>query len=158
MHTSLQRRNDTVSLLHWLLVGMLLLVVGVALFPYGLVPFDRILSFSPDLMDSFYWLSNTWQAHVVGHSAIFMVMGTAVLLRFPSLLNRPKFYFGLMLVLGVLQEFFQIVGFKHRAIVFDDIFDVCVDLTGALLVFLLLSLVKKIAASSAVKKDYEVMS
>lgn len=54
-----------------------------------------------------------------------------------------------MLALGVLQEFFQIVGFKHRAIIFDDIFDVVVDLTGALVAFLLLRLVWKLAAERA---------
>lgn len=155
MQNSLQRQNDNVSLIRWMLAGVLLVVVGIALFPYGLVPFDRILSFSPDLMDSFYRLSNTWQAHVVGHAAIFMVMGTAVLLRFPVLLRRPKVYFGLMLVLGVLQEFFQIVGFKHRGLIFDDMFDVFVDLTGALIVFLVLRLIFKISAG---EKGNEVMS
>lgn len=157
MQNSLQRQNNYKLNSRWLLAGLLLLV-GVALFPYGLIPFDRIFSFSPNLGHTFYHISSTWQAHVVGHATIFFVIGTAVLLRFSSLLQRPKFYFSMMLVLGVLQEFFQIVGFKHRAIVFDDIFDVFVDLTGALVAFLLMRLVWKISASVAAKKSNEVVS
>ncbi len=113
------------------------------------------LVFRLHLRDEFYLLSATWQAHVVGHATIFMMMGTAVLLRFPSLFNHPKRYFGLMMTLGVLQEFFQIVGFKHRGLVFDDFFDVFVDLTGALIIFLFLRLIMKVSAG---KKMNEVMS
>lgn len=155
MQNSYQRQNNWKLNSQWLLAGLLLLV-GAALFPYGLIPFDRLLSFSPALRHEIYHLFAAWQAHVVGHAAIFMVIGTAVLLRFPSLLQRPKSYVGLMLALGVLQEFFQIVGFKHRPIVFDDIFDVLVDLTGALLVFMALRLASKIWASLAAKKSKEV--
>ncbi|MBE2223092.1 MAG: hypothetical protein IAF02_16235 [Anaerolineae bacterium] len=157
MQNSLQQQDSFKFNAQWLLMGLMLLV-GVALFPYGLIPFDRLLSFSPTLLHGLYHLFASWQAHVVGHASIFMVIGTAVLLRFPSLLQRPKFYFGMMLVLGVLQEFFQIVGFKHRAIVFDDIFDVFVDVTGALTVFLLLRLFGRISASVAAEKSKGVMS
>ena len=143
MQNSLQQRKNFNLNARWLLAGLLVLV-GVALFPYGLVPFGRIFSFSPDLKYVLYYIFSAWQVHVVGHALIFLVIGTAVLLRFPSLLSRPKFYFGLMLVLGVLQEFLQIVGFKHRALMFDDVFDVFVDLTGALAAFLLLRLLWKI--------------
>ena len=154
MQNSLQQQNNFKLNSRWLLVGLLILV-GVALFPYGLIPFDRLLSFSPTLRHDFYHLSATWQAHVVGHAAIFFVIGMAVLLRFSSLLYRPKLYFGLMVTLGILQEFFQIIGFKHRGLVFDDFFDVFVDLTGALIVFLLLRLIVKISAGET---SNEVMS
>lgn len=157
MQNSLQRQNNFKLNSRWLLAGLLLLV-GAALFPYGLIPFGRILSFSPALRHEVYHLFATWQAHVIGHAAIFFVIGTAVLLRFPSLLRRPKLYFSLMLVLGILQEFFQIVGFKHRAIVFDDIFDVAVDLAGALAAFLLLRLVWQISAFVSAKQGKEVTS
>ena len=154
MQNSLQRQNNFKFNSRWFLAGLLLLV-SVALFPYGLIPFDRLLSFSPAFRHGFYQLSATWQAHVVGHAAIFFVMGTAVLLRFSSLLYPPKLYFGLMVTLGILQEFFQIIGFKHRGLVFDDFFDVFVDLTGALIVFLLLRFIVKISAG---KTSNEVMS
>jgi hypothetical protein len=147
MQNTLERQNKFNFNMNtrWLLAGLVLLV-SVALFPYGLIPFGRIFSFSPALREELYLLSASWQVHVVGHAMIFMMMGTAVLLRFPSLFNHPKRYFGLMVTLGVLQEFFQIVGFKHRGLVFDDFFDVFVDLTGALIIFLFLRFVVKISA------------
>jgi hypothetical protein len=154
MQNSLQRQNNFKFNSRWFLGGLLLLV-GVALFPYGLIPFGHIFSFSPALRDELYLLSASWQVHVVGHAMIFMMMGTAVLLRFPSLLYRPKVYFGLMAGLGILQEFFQIVGFKHRGLVFDDFFDICVDVTGALIIFLLLRFIVKI---SVAQKSKEVMA
>jgi hypothetical protein len=154
MQNSLQRQNNFKFNSRWFLAGLLLLV-SVALFPYGLIPFDRLLSFSPAFRHGFYQFSATWQAHVVGHAAIFFMMGTAVLLRFSSLLYRPKLYFGLMVTLGILQEFFQIIGFKHRGLVFDDFFDVFVDLTGALIVFLLMRFIVKISAGET---SNEVMS
>ena len=157
MQNSLQRQNNFKFNSRWFLAGLLLLV-SVALFPYGLIPFDRLLSFSPAFRHGFYQFSATWQAHVVGHAAIFFVMGTAVLLRFPSLLQRPKVYLTMMVMLGIMQEFFQIVGFKHRAIVFDDIFDVFVDVGGALVAFLLLRLILNISASVWMKKVDEVVS
>ena len=157
MQNSLQRQNNFKLNSRWLLAGLLLLV-GAALFPYGLIPFGRILSFSPALRHEMYHLFATWQAHVIGHAALFFVLGTAVLLAFPALLKRPKLYFGIILLLGVLQEFFQIVGFKHRGVVFDDIFDVAVDLTGAFVAFLLLRLYQKSMASLAANKVNEVIS
>jgi glycopeptide antibiotics resistance protein len=157
MQNSLQSQNNLKLNPRWLLVGLLPLV-GVALFPYGLIPFGRILSFSPKLEHEIYHLIASSQAHVVGHATIFFVIGTAVLLSFSSLLQRPKLYFSIILVLGILQEFLQIIGFKHRGIVFDDIFDVFVDLTGALAAFLLLRLVWRISASVAAKKSNEVAS
>jgi glycopeptide antibiotics resistance protein len=149
MQNSLQRQNGNGSLVSWLAAGFVLLVVGAALFPYGLIPFGRIFSIWPELGHGLYHVFASWPAHVVGHGLIFMVMGTAVLLRFPSLLQRPKVYLALMLGLGILQEFFQIVGFKHRALVFDDVFDVFVDVAGALIAFLLLRLLWKKSVSSA---------
>jgi glycopeptide antibiotics resistance protein len=148
MQNSFQRQNSNRSLGRWLAAGFVLLVVGAALFPYGLIPFGRIFSIWPELGHGLYHVFASWPAHVAGHGLIFMVMGTAVLLRFPSLLQRPKVYLALMLLLGILQEFFQIVGFKHRALVFDDIFDVFVDVAGALIAFLLLRLLRNMSVSS----------
>jgi len=114
----------------WLLPGLLLLV-GAALFPYGLLgellPWTNVLFF-----DRFSSLA----AHVVGHAGLFVLVGTAVLLTFPRLHTHPWLYLGGMLLLGGLQEVLQIVGFKHRAPVFDDFFDVGVDVLAALLVWL----------------------
>lgn len=148
MQNSLQRQNNFKLNSRWLLAGLLFLV-GVALFPYGLIPFDRIFSFFPDFGRTFDQISSSWQAHVVGHATIFTVIGTAVLLCFPNLFTRPKLYFGMMMLLGILQEFFQIVGFKHRGIVFDDMFDVFVDLGGALIAFLLVYFFLKIFSTKS---------
>ena len=48
MQNNLQRQFGIGLNTHWLLAGLLILV-GVALFPDGLIPFGRFFSFSPDL-------------------------------------------------------------------------------------------------------------
>lgn len=112
-----------------LLLPGLLLLVGAALFPYGLI--GETLPWANGALDQFSSLT----AHVVGHAGLFMMLGTAVLLTFPRLRTRPRLYLGAMLLLGVLQELLQIAGFKHRALVFDDFFDVGVDVLAALFVW-----------------------
>jgi len=114
----------------WLLPGLLLLV-GAALFPYGLI--GEMLPWANGLFDRFSSLT----AHVVGHAGLFMLLGTAVLITFPRLRTYPRLYLGAMLLLGGLQEVLQLVGFKHRSLMFDDFFDVGVDVLAALLVWLI---------------------
>ncbi|MBP6471661.1 MAG: hypothetical protein KBE23_22085 [Chloroflexi bacterium] len=115
----------------WLLPGLLLLLAA-ALFPYGLI--GEAL---PWVNGLFFDRFSSLAAHVVGHMGLFALVGTAVLLTFPRLLTHPRIYLGVMLLLGVLQEAFQIIGFKHRGLVFDDFFDVGVDMLAALLVWLI---------------------
>ncbi|MBX3058741.1 MAG: hypothetical protein KF770_19920 [Anaerolineae bacterium] len=120
----------------WLLAGLVGLVAA-ALFPYGWLAahwptFDRFTGF----------IFGSEAAHVAGHVGLFVLLGTAVLLIFPRWRQRrtlsgfgPFLYFGLMTVLGVTQEFLQIVSFKHRPIAPNDLFDLAVDLLAAGVVY-----------------------
>lgn len=127
----LKQTQPTLFRPKWLLPGLLLLV-GAALFPYGLI--GEAL---PWVNGLFFNRFSSLAAHVVGHMGLFALVGTAVLLTFPRLLTQPRVYLGVMLLLGVLQEALQIIGFKHRGLVFDDFFDVGVDMLAALLVWLI---------------------
>lgn len=120
----------------WLLAGLVGLVAA-ALFPYGWLAthwptFDRFAGF----------IFGSEAAHVAGHVGLFVLLGTAVLLIFPGWRQRrtrsgfgPFLYFGLMAVIGFIQEFLQIVSFKHRPIAANDLFDLTVDLLAAGVVF-----------------------
>lgn len=113
----------------WLLAGLVGLVAA-ALFPYGWLAthwptFDRFTGF----------IFGSEAAHVAGHVGLFALLGTAVLLIFPSWRRRPSLYFGLIIVIGIVQEFLQIVSFKHRPIAANDLFDLAVDLLAAGVVF-----------------------
>ena len=123
--------HPTILRQKWLPVGLLLLV-GAALFPYGLL--GEAL---PWVNGLFFDRFSSLAAHVVGHMGLFALVGTAVLLTFPRLLAHPRGYLGVMLLLGILQEAFQIIGFKHRGLVFDDFFDVGVDMLAAVLVWMI---------------------
>ena len=125
----LNHSQPTILRQKWLPLGLLLLV-GAALFPYGLL--GEAL---PWVNGLFFDRFSSLAAHVVGHMGLFALVGTAVLLTFPRLLAHPRLYLGGMLLLGVLQEALQIIGVKHRALVFDDFFDVGVDMAAALLVW-----------------------
>jgi hypothetical protein len=74
-------------------------------------------------------------AHIIGHFAVFALMGGGVLLLFPGLRQRFWLYFGLMLLLGLVQEFLQIASFKHMIPVFDEMLDLTMDMLGAATVF-----------------------
>jgi hypothetical protein len=115
----------------WLAVGLISLL-AIGLFPYG-------------------WLANNWPlfdqvtsllfgleaAHVVAHAGLFAGLGTAVLLIFPRVRQYPGMYFGIMIVVGMVQEFLQLTTFKHRPAGFGELFDLLVDLLAAGLVFVL---------------------
>ncbi len=80
---------------------------------------------------------------MAGHVGLFMLLGTAVLLIFPRMQQRrtrsgfgPFLYFSLMAGMGMVQEFLQIVSFKHRPVAANDLFDLVVDLLAAGIVFI----------------------
>lgn len=113
----------------WLLVGLVGLVAA-ALFPYGWLAenwptFDRFTGF----------IFGSEAAHVAGHVGLFALLGTVVLLLIPQWQQRPHLYFGLIAILGIAQEFLQIVSFKHRPVAANDLFDLAVDLLAAGVVF-----------------------
>ena len=114
------------------LILALLVFIATALFPFG-------------------WLATVWpgfrmvtdfifgseMAHIIGHFAIFMMMGGGVLAVFPSLRRHFWLYMGLMLMLAFGQEFLQIASFKHIIPAFDELLDITVDMLGAAVIFLL---------------------
>ncbi|MEZ4591898.1 MAG: hypothetical protein R3D55_12275 [Chloroflexota bacterium] len=104
--------------------------VAAALFPYGV-----ILDFSPKLHYLINYTLGTQLAHIIGHFGLFVAMGGGILLLFPRLRRHVWLYFGLMFLLGIVQEYLQIVTFKHYIPVFDEILDLTVDMLGAATVF-----------------------
>jgi hypothetical protein len=121
---TLVRSSPTATLRRiWPVVALLLLV----LFPFG-------------------WLGEVWPAfgaltglifatareHAAGHTALFLVLGTTLLLVVPALRSRPAAYCLLMLLAGIAQEAFQL-AYKQRPLAFDDGRDLVTDLAGALL-------------------------
>jgi hypothetical protein len=140
---SQQEQEGTFPVTRWLVIGIVVVLVGLALIPYGWFPFWKIFKYAPELGWRIQMLFDSNAAHIIGHTSIFMMIGTAVLLWFPSLINRPKVYLSIMFVLGFLQEVFQLIGFKHRAPVLDDFLDVVVDLIGAGLALLLMRFIWK---------------
>lgn len=115
--------------LNWLPVTAVILIT-LALFPYG-------------------WLAERWQlfgratdfifgtelAHVAGHFILFAAVGTAVLLTFPRLQTRPRLYFGLIVLVGFLQEVLQLTTFKERPFAANELFDITIDVLGGLAAF-----------------------
>ncbi len=115
------------------LILALILFVAIALFPFG-------------------WLATVWPgfsavadcifgteiAHIIGHFTVFGLMGAGVLLLFPRLRQRFWLYFGLMLLLGFVQEFLQITTFKHYIPAFDEVLDLTMDMLGTVTIFYIL--------------------
>ena len=114
-------------------VYVVLGLIGLAMVPYGWVA-----GYSSKASFIVYHVLGGAMTHVIGHFLLFALMGTAVTLIAPRLLKQPALYFGLMLLLGLLQEFLQLATFKQRPISFDDGFDIVVDLAGAVVAFWLL--------------------
>jgi len=100
--------------------------------PYGwVVAWWPGLGFVVDTLFSAAW------AHVVGHAGIFALLATAVLTLFPRLQTRPALFFAIFTALALLQEGLQLVTFKHRPIVADDLFDLAVDMAAVTAVYLI---------------------
>jgi hypothetical protein len=74
-------------------------------------------------------------AHMAGHAALFTLLGTLTLARFPALLERRWLYASLLLA-GVGQECFQLL-YKQRGLAFDDGRDLVVDLLGLAIAYAL---------------------
>ncbi len=105
-------------------------LLGLVLFPFGWL--GAIWSGFGAVMDSLF---PTTAAHVIGHSLIFMLLGAVMLLLVPALGTRPLIYMLLVLCLAVMQEGLQLIAYKQRPLLFDDFFDVGVDLLAAGLLF-----------------------
>jgi len=112
------------------LILALILFVATALFPFG-----WLATVWPGFSAVANFIFGTELAHIIGHIAVFMLMGGGVLLLFPSLRQRFWLYFGLMFLLGIIQEFLQIASFKHYIPAFDEVLDLTMDMLGATMVF-----------------------
>ena len=107
----------------------LLMLLALTLFPFG-------------------WLSQLWPAfgrgidrvfstdgwHAVGHAALFCLLGLTTLAVLPQLRARPGRYLGILLLVGVGQELFQ-MSYKGRLLLFDDCRDLLTDLAGMFVAF-----------------------
>jgi glycopeptide antibiotics resistance protein len=105
----------------------LVLLLGMILFPFGWLAeiwplANRILgSMFPDV-----------NAHAIGHTSLFLLLGVTLLVIFPYLLRHPGSYALLLLVVGIGQEVFQL-AYKQRPLVFDDFRDLATDMIGGLI-------------------------
>ena len=112
------------------LLLILILFIATALFPFG-----WLATVWPGFSVVADFIFGTQVSHIIGHFAVFVLMGGGVLLLFPSLRHRFWLYFGLMLLLGLTQEFLQIASFKHIIPAFDEVLDLTMDMLGAATIF-----------------------
>ncbi|MAU01278.1 MAG: hypothetical protein CL608_29405 [Anaerolineaceae bacterium] len=112
------------------LIIALILFITTALFPFG-----WLATVWPGFSAVADFIFGTQLSHIIGHFAVFVLMGGGVLLLFPSLRRRFWLYFSLMLMLGFIQEFLQIASFKHIIPAFDELLDLTMDMLGAVAVF-----------------------
>jgi len=125
-HRILDRKNVIDSFVR---LAPLLALLACTLFPFG-------------------WLGELWPAfghglelvfsndgrHAIGHAALFCLLGSAALAVLPRLYLRPVRYLTVLLLIGVGQEFFQLL-YKGRLLLFDDGRDLLTDLAGIVIAF-----------------------
>lgn len=110
-----------------------LAVLGLILM--AMVPYGWAAQYSSKARFVIYYLLGGELAHIFGHFLLFVLMGTAVIAILPRLKQHPAHYFSLMLLLGLVQEFLQLVTFKMRDFSYAEVFDLTIDLLGAGLAF-----------------------
>jgi len=125
-----ERQNKKIGGQRPYLLLALILFVATALFPFG-----WLATVWPGFSTVADFIFGTELSHIIGHFAVFALMGSGILLLFPGLQRRFWLYFGLMLLLGFVQEFLQIATFKHIIPAFDELLDLTMDLLGAVTVF-----------------------
>ena len=108
----------------------LLSLLALTLFPFGWLG-TRLPAFGRAIDDVFP--TDMW--HAVGHASLFLLLGLVALALLPLLRALPLTYLGLMLLVGVGQEFFQML-YKGRLLLFDNSRDLLTDMAGALVAFL----------------------
>ena len=109
----------------------LLVLLALTLFPFG-------------------WLGELWPAfgrgldlafpddrrHAVGHALLFCMLGSTMLMLLPALRAKPARYLSALMLIGIGQEFFQML-YKGRLLLFDDSRDLLTDLAGIVAAFVL---------------------
>ena len=124
------RQNKKVGVQRPYLILALILFMVTALFPFG-----WLATVWPGFSVVADFIFSTELSHIIGHFAVFGLMSGGVLLLFPGLRQRFWLYFGLMLLLGVMQEFLQIASFKHIIPAFDEALDLTMDMLGTVTIF-----------------------
>ena len=138
-----KRHSLKINLRHgW--IAALFLLTGLAMTPYGWVAGQW-----PGLGLVIDALFSSQMAHVVGHAGLFALLATAVLLLFPRLQKNPTLFFSIFAFLAFLQEGLQLVTFKYRPIVADDLFDLMVDMAAVTAVYLIVRYSQKKKVSTA---------
>ncbi len=110
----------------------LFLLIGLAMTPYGWAA-----AWWPGLGLVVNTLFSAEWVHVVGHAGLFTLLAAAVLTLFPRLQTRPALFLTIFASLALLQEGLQIVTFKHRPVMIDDLFDLAVDMAAVTAVYLI---------------------
>jgi len=110
----------------------LLVLLALILFPFGWLG-QQSPAFGRMLDDVF----STDGRHALGHAALFCLLGLAVQIELPQLRARPLCYLSILLLVGIGQEFFQLL-YKRRLLLFDDGRDLLTDLVGIIVAFALL--------------------
>jgi heme/copper-type cytochrome/quinol oxidase subunit 4 len=112
-------------------VLVLLFVASAVLFPYGWLAEQWPL---------FSWLADrlfaSEGAHMVGHFVLFAGFAGMLLTWKPRLAGRVDYLLLLVFALAVAQEYLQLVTFKHRPVGWNELWDVGVDMTAVLLMWL----------------------
>ena len=122
-NSKLKTQNSKLTQRFW----PLLLLLALVLFPFGWLG-EQIPGFGLFLG----WLFASAREHAIGHTLLFLLLGLAALFTFPGLARRPWHYLGLMLLVAIFQEGFQLL-YKARPLVFDDFRDLVTDMIGSLL-------------------------
>jgi hypothetical protein len=107
----------------------LLVLLSLTLFPFGWVG-ELWPAFGRGIDQAFP--TDGW--HAIGHAGLFFMLGLAALWVLPQLRTRPLRYLGLLMLIGVGQEFFQML-YKCRLLLFDNSRDLLTDVVGVLLAF-----------------------
>jgi hypothetical protein len=110
------------------------LLALLALLALTLFPFGWLGTLWPTFGRGLDQVFSTDGWHAIGHAALFCLLGIAALAVLPQLRTRPGHYFGMLLMVGVGQEIFQIL-YKGRRLLFDDGRDLLTDLVGLLVAF-----------------------
>jgi hypothetical protein len=110
----------------------------IALIVACLVPYGWVAQQSPVLDLLFNVVFHAQVAHTLGHSAIFAVIGLALIQIIPTLRTRPVAYVALILLAGLGQEGFQTI-YKGQLYLPDTLGDLLTDLVAAAGVWVLVS-------------------
>jgi len=118
----------------------LLVLLMLILFPFGWLG-EQWPAFGRELDQLF----STDGRHAIGHAALFTLLGLAALIVLPHLRTRPMRYLGMLLLVGVGQEFLQLL-YKRRLLLFDDGRDLLTDLAGMIVALALVWIWRRIVS------------